>query len=56
MQDIVERFTSQGDTQKHLENLKEENERTLQRLKEERERLQEHFQTMKYSGEAKLSR
>ncbi|XP_046899875.1 coiled-coil domain-containing protein 151 [Hypomesus transpacificus] len=53
--DIVERFTSQGDTQKHLENLKEENERTLQRLKEERDRLQEHFQTMKYSGEAKLS-
>lgn len=52
----MERFISQGDTQRHLELLKVENEKTLERLKEEREKLQADFQEMKYSGEAKLSR
>uniref|UniRef100_A0A8C4TGE1 Outer dynein arm docking complex subunit 3 n=1 Tax=Erpetoichthys calabaricus TaxID=27687 RepID=A0A8C4TGE1_ERPCA len=55
-QEVVQRFISQGDTQKHLELIKSENEKTLVRLKEERERLQAEFQEMKYSGEAKLSR
>ncbi|MGH0152943.1 UNVERIFIED_CONTAM: hypothetical protein FKN15_022966 [Acipenser sinensis] len=54
-QEVVERFISQGDTQRHLELLKVENEKTLERLKEEREKLQADFQEMKYSGEAKLS-
>ncbi|KAG7491599.1 hypothetical protein MATL_G00005360 [Megalops atlanticus] len=54
-QEVVQRFISQGDTRKHLEDLKEENERTLQQLKEERDQLQAQFQDMKYSGEAKLS-
>ncbi|XP_006631696.2 coiled-coil domain-containing protein 151 [Lepisosteus oculatus] len=54
-QEVVDRFISQGDTQRHLEQLKSENEKTLLRLKEERERLQAEFQEMKYSGEAKLS-
>ncbi|KAL4647948.1 coiled-coil domain-containing protein 151-like [Arapaima gigas] len=53
--EVVERFISQGKTQKHLENLKEENERTIQELKEQRDRLQTRFQEMKYSGDAKLS-
>ncbi|XP_064180131.1 coiled-coil domain-containing protein 151 [Anguilla rostrata] len=53
--EVVERFISQGDTQKHLEKLKEENERTLVQLKEERDQLQAQFQELKYSGEAKLS-
>ncbi|KAJ8363432.1 hypothetical protein SKAU_G00122630 [Synaphobranchus kaupii] len=53
--EVVERFISQGDTQKHLEQLKEENERTLAQLKEERDQLQAQFQELKYSGEAKLS-
>ncbi|KAJ8001744.1 hypothetical protein DPEC_G00172620 [Dallia pectoralis] len=54
-QEVVERFSSQGESQKHLEELKQENERTLLQLKTERDRLQERFQDMKYSGEAKLS-
>ncbi|KAI1886805.1 hypothetical protein AGOR_G00199590 [Albula goreensis] len=53
--EVVERFISQGDTQKHLEELKEENERTLVELKEERDQLQAQFQELKYSGEAKLA-
>ncbi|KAJ8283742.1 hypothetical protein COCON_G00025920 [Conger conger] len=53
--EVVERFISQGDTQKHLEQLKEENERMLEQLKEERDQLQAQFQELKYSGEAKLS-
>ena len=55
-QEVVERFVSQGHTQKHLEKLKEENERMLVQLKEERDQLQANFQELKYSGEAKLSR
>ncbi|XP_058864127.1 outer dynein arm-docking complex subunit 3-like isoform X1 [Acipenser ruthenus] len=54
-QEVVERFISQGDTQRHLELLKVENEKTLEQLKEEREKLRADFQEMKYSGEAKLS-
>ncbi|XP_031419693.1 coiled-coil domain-containing protein 151 [Clupea harengus] len=53
--EVVERFISQGDKQRHLEELKEENERTLLQLKEDRDQLQSHFQDIKYSGEAKLS-
>ncbi|XP_066564112.1 outer dynein arm-docking complex subunit 3 isoform X2 [Amia ocellicauda] len=53
--EVVQRFVSQGDTRKHLEQLKEENEKTLLRLREEKERLEAEFQEMKYSGEAKLS-
>ncbi|XP_048870104.1 coiled-coil domain-containing protein 151 isoform X2 [Brienomyrus brachyistius] len=54
-QEIVERFVTQGNTQKHLEHLKVENEKMLQQLKVERDQLQAQFQDMKYSGEAKLS-
>ena len=55
-QEVVQRFLSQGDTQKHLESLKIANEKTLVRLKEEKEKLQREFEEMKYSGEAKMSR
>ena len=53
---MVQRFLSQGDTQKHLEALKVTNEKTLVRLKEDKEKLQKEFESMKYSGEAKMSR
>ncbi|CAL8238761.1 unnamed protein product [Lota lota] len=53
--EIVECFISQAETQRHLESLKEENNEVLVRLKEEKETLQQSFQDMKYSGEAKLS-
>ena len=56
LQEVVQRFLSQGDTQKHLESLKVSNEQTLVRLKEEKEKLQKEFESMKYSGEAKMSR
>ncbi|KAI7807686.1 coiled-coil domain-containing protein 151 [Triplophysa rosa] len=54
-QEIVHRFISQEESQKHLENMKAENERTLVQLNEEKNELQKHFQDMKYSGESKLS-
>ncbi|XP_078489128.1 DC2-related axonemal dynein intermediate chain 4 [Ciona intestinalis] len=54
-QEVVARFKSQGDTQRHLEDLKKENQKQLQRLQEERVKLQQEYEEMKYSGEAKLS-
>ncbi|XP_076133001.1 coiled-coil domain-containing protein 151 [Alosa pseudoharengus] len=53
--EVVERFITQGDTQRHLQDLKEENESVLLQLKQQRDQLQKHFQDTKYSGEAKLS-
>jgi len=55
IQEVVARFRSQGETQKHLENLKKENIKQIQRMQEEKFKLQEEFEEMKYSGEAKLS-
>lgn len=50
------RFENQGETQCHLEELQEENVKTIERLREEKSKLQQEFEEMKYSGEAKLSR
>jgi len=50
----VVRFENQGETQRHLEELKAENEREISRLTEERDRLQTDFTDKKYSGESKL--
>ena len=36
IQEVVQRFLSQGDTHKHLEQLKVNNEKMLARLKEEK--------------------
>ena len=55
IQEVVDRFLNQGDTRRHLDQLKEENSRQLARLKEEKEKLQVQFEDMKYSGEAKMS-
>ena len=55
IQEVVDRFLNQGNTKKHLEQLKEENSLQLVRLKEEKEKLQAQFEDMKYSGEAKMS-
>jgi len=52
----VIRFENQGDTQRHLEQLKTENEREIARLTDERDHLQSEYGEMKYTGEAKLSR
>lgn len=55
IQEVVQRFLLQGETQKHLEKLKFDNEKTLLRLREEKAKFQAEFENMKYSGEAKLS-
>jgi len=55
IQEVVDRFLTQGDTKRHLEQLREENSHQLARLKEEKGRLQVQFEDMKYSGEAKMS-
>lgn len=55
-QEVVMRFENQEETQAHLEELKKENDKQIARLREEKEKLQEEFEEMKYSGEAKLSR
>ncbi|KAG7327087.1 hypothetical protein KOW79_010488 [Hemibagrus wyckioides] len=55
MQEVVDRFISQCDTQTHLEKMKVQNECELQRLKEERDAVHTQYQDMKYSGETKLT-
>ena len=55
IQEVVDRFLNQGDTKRHLEQLKDENTRVVARLKEERQKLQAQFEDLKYSGEAKMS-
>ena len=50
----MDRFLNQGDTKRHLEQLREENTKVVSRLKEEREKLQAQFEDLKYSGEAKM--
>lgn len=55
IKEVVQRFLSQGETQKHLEQLKTNNEKMLARLKEEKDKLRMEYEEMKYSGEAKLS-
>lgn len=54
-QEVVMRFENQEETQRHLEELKKDNEKTIARLEEEKEKSQQEFEEMKYSGEAKLS-
>ena len=56
MQEVVERFENQKETTQHLEELKKDNEKQITRLKEDKEKLQQEFEVMKYSGDAKLSR
>ncbi|XP_029440975.1 LOW QUALITY PROTEIN: coiled-coil domain-containing protein 151 [Rhinatrema bivittatum] len=55
IQDVVDRFVAQGETRKHLDELKTMNEKTLVRLREDKEHLEAEYQELKYSGEAKLS-
>ncbi|XP_045206562.1 outer dynein arm-docking complex subunit 3-like isoform X2 [Mercenaria mercenaria] len=53
--EVVHRFESQKDTSEHLENLKKDNEKQIIRLREDKEKLNQEFEEMKYSGDAKLS-
>ncbi|CAD7685571.1 unnamed protein product [Nyctereutes procyonoides] len=51
---VVRRFLAQGDTFRHLETLKSENEQSLLRLKQEKQQLQRELEDLKYSGEATI--
>lgn len=53
--EVVQRFENQKETTRHLEELKKDNEKQITRLKEDKEKLQQEFEEMKYSGDAKLS-
>ncbi|KAL4219631.1 hypothetical protein ACF0H5_022203 [Mactra antiquata] len=53
--EVVNRFENQKETTRHLEELKKDNEKQIIRLKEDKEKLQQEFEEMKYSGDAKLS-
>lgn len=55
-QEVVLRFENQGETQHHLEQLKEDNEEEIKKLTDQKMKLQGDYEQMKYSGEAKLSR
>ncbi|XP_066521737.1 coiled-coil domain-containing protein 151 isoform X2 [Hoplias malabaricus] len=54
-QEVLDRFVSQGDTQRHLKQMKMENEQKLQQLKDERDTLLTHFQELKFTGETTLT-
>lgn len=47
--EAVSRFESQGETSKHLQNVKEENEKKINELKQQRLDLEAKFNTFKYS-------
>lgn len=53
--EVVLRFENQGETQRHLEQLKEDNEENIQKLADQKTKIQVDYEQMKYSGEAKLS-
>lgn len=53
--EVVLRFENQGETQHHLEQLKEDNEEEIKKLTDQKMKLQGDYEQMKYSGEAKLS-
>lgn len=53
VQEVVDRFLSQGDTQKHLKELQEANTAELARLQAEHARVTKAYEALKYSGEAR---
>eukprot|EP00912_Choanoflagellata_sp_UC4_P001543 UC4_evm1s975 len=53
VQDVVQRFLVQGETQAHLNKLEEENTGALKKLRVECDSIQKEYEKLKYSGEAK---
>lgn len=53
VQDVVQRFLVQGETQAHLKKLEQENTDSLQKLRIECDSIQKEYEKLKYSGEAK---
>eukprot|EP00056_Hartaetosiga_gracilis_P007200 m.105236 g.105236 ORF g.105236 m.105236 type:complete len:503 (-) comp12652_c0_seq4:1755-3263(-) len=51
--EVVERFLTQDDTNAHLQEVYHDNVEVLQKLKEDREHLDRQFEALKYSGEAR---
>ncbi|OAF70545.1 Coiled-coil domain-containing protein [Intoshia linei] len=54
-QEVVIRFENQGETEKRLQSMKEDNEKLLIRQQEEYDELKQNFENMKYTGENKIS-
>jgi len=54
--EAVSRFESQGETSRHLQNLKLENENKIAQLKEERLTLEQNFNAFKYSDAESLAK
>ncbi|XP_022060755.2 coiled-coil domain-containing protein 151 [Acanthochromis polyacanthus] len=54
-QEVEDHITTKRRTHQHLEKLKGENEEVLLQLKQQKELLNQQFENMKYSGEAKFS-
>lgn len=54
--EAVSRFESQGETSRHLQHLKLENEKKISELKSERIRLEAEFNTFKYSDAESIAK
>ncbi|EGD81976.1 hypothetical protein PTSG_02660 [Salpingoeca rosetta] len=51
--EVVQRFATQGETQDHLKQLQQDNTEQLHKLRQEHQKLQKQFEALKYSGEAR---
>jgi len=51
--EVVQRFLTQDDTQDHLKQLQKDNTELLHKLRQEHQKLQKQFEALKYSGEAR---
>eukprot|EP00043_Microstomoeca_roanoka_P027595 m.15074 g.15074 ORF g.15074 m.15074 type:complete len:504 (-) comp7784_c0_seq1:79-1590(-) len=51
--EVVQRFMTQDETQEHLKQLQQENTELLHKLRQDHQKLQKQFEALKYSGEAR---
>jgi len=51
--DVINKFQSQGETHTHLKNLEEQNRAKIQELKEQRAAIMAEYDELKYSGESR---
>eukprot|EP01147_Barroeca_monosierra_P010845 gene10845-2921_t len=53
VEEVVQRFMTQDDTQTHLRQLQHDNTELLHKLKQDHRKMQKQFEALKYSGEAR---
>jgi len=51
--DVINKFQSQGETHSHLKSLEEQNRAKIQELKEQRAAIMAEYDELKYSGESR---